>query len=61
MKRRETEYVIDRLQAEIQHYKDIANAYEREYKTLQNESKFGAGVTFILGIALGAAVRSLIP
>lgn len=61
MKLRESEYLIDRLQSEIQTYKDIADAYEREYKTLMSESKLGAAVAFMLGTALGVAIGAFFP
>lgn len=57
---RKSEYVIDRLQAEIQHYKDIADAYEREYKVLKEECRFGAAVALMFGIALGIAAGTAI-
>lgn len=60
MKRRESEYIIDRLQAEIQHYKDIADTYEREYKTLQSECKFGAFVGFLFGVGVGIALGAFV-
>ena len=55
-----SEYVIDRLQAEINHYKEVADMWEREYKTLQSECKFGAGVSLVSGITIGAAFAAAI-
>lgn len=50
---RQSEYVIDRLQAEIQHYKDIADAYESECNKLREECKFGAVMSLVVGISIG--------
>lgn len=60
MKLRESEYMVDRLKAEVQHYKDVSDMYEREYKTLQSECKFGAAVAGMIGMCLGVVIGTAI-
>lgn len=55
-----SEYVIDRLQAEINHYKEVADMWEREYRTLQEECKFGAAVAIMIGLCLGVVIGTTI-
>lgn len=56
---RQSEYLVDRLKAEVQHYKDIADTYEEEYKALREECKFGAAVVGMLGVCLGIIIGTL--
>ena len=56
---RESEYTVDRLRAEVKHYKDIADTYEKEYQTLQSECLFGATVALLAGLVLGIAIGTV--
>lgn len=55
-----SEYVIDRLRAEINHYKEVADMWEREYNALREECKFGAAVVGMLGMCLGIVIGTAI-
>ena len=59
MKLRESEYIVDRLKAEVQHYKDVSDMYEREYNALREECKFGAAVSGMIGICIGVLIGTL--
>ena len=50
---RKSEYLIDNLRAEI-------SALQTELKTLQDECKFGAAVSFVSGLVIGIAVAGVI-
>ena len=57
---KQSEYLVDRLKAEVQHYKDIADILEREYKTLQEECKFGVSVALVAGLVIGIVIGTAI-
>ena len=57
---KQSEYLVDRLKAEVKHYKDIADILEREYKTLQEECKFGVSVALVAGLVIGIVIGTAI-
>jgi hypothetical protein len=59
VKLRDSEYLVDRLKAEVEHYKDVADTYEQEYRALKEECKFGAAVTGMLGVCFGIIIGTL--
>ena len=50
---RKSEYLIDNLRSEI-------SALQTELKTLQDECKFGAAVSFVSGLVIGAAIAGVV-
>lgn len=57
---RPSEYIVDRLKAEIEHHKHIVEFLERENKELRSECQFGAAIAGMLGIALGIVIGTVI-
>lgn len=57
---RPSEYLVDKLRAEAEHYKDIADFLERENKELRSECKFGAALSGMFGIAIGIIIGTII-
>lgn len=51
--RKKSEYIVDELRAEI-------SALQTELKTLQDECRFGAAVSFVSGLVIGIAVTGVI-
>ena len=51
--RKKSEYIVDELRSEI-------SALQIELKTLQDECKFGAAVSFVSGLVIGAAIAGVV-